>query len=162
MENNEARDLEYMRLAMEQAKLAAEEGEVPVGAVLVFDGQVVGVGRNRRETKKNALCHAEIEAIHQACTNLSGWRLHKGELFVTLEPCPMCAGAALSARVKRIVYGAPDRNCGALGSALNLNEHYALHQAEVKSGVLEEECADLLSDFFRDLRKKRSKKNKNA
>ena len=149
------KDIEYMKMALEQAKLASEDGEVPVGAVLVFDGKVVGVGRNRREKGKNALCHAEIEAIHQACTNLSGWRLHKGELFVTLEPCPMCAGAALSARVKRIVYGAPDKTCGALGTAMNLNDHYALHKAEVESGLLESECANLLTDFFRDLRKKR-------
>lgn len=155
------KDLEYMQLAMEQAKLAAEDGEVPVGAVLVFDGKVVGVGRNRREKGKNALCHAEIEAIHQACTNLSGWRLHKGELYVTLEPCPMCAGAALSARVKRIVYGAPDKTSGALGTAVNLNEHYPLHKAEIEKGVMEKECADLLTDFFRDLRKKR-KEQKDA
>ena len=158
MEEN--KDLEYMKMAIEEAKLAANEGEVPVGAVLVFDGKVVGVGRNRRESRKNALCHAEIEAINQACQNLSGWRLHKGELFVTLEPCPMCAGAALSARVKRIVYGAPDKNCGALGSALNLNDHYALHRAEIQSGVMEQECADLLSGFFKELRQKRKKPTK--
>ena len=144
-----------MQMALALAKEAAQEGEVPVGAVLVFDGKVAGVGRNRREGQKNALCHAEMEAINEACRNLSGWRLHKGELFVTLEPCPMCAGAALSARVKRIVYGAPDKNCGALGSALNLNEHYPLHRAEVQSGVMEKECADLLSDFFKGHRKKR-------
>ena len=149
------KDKEYMEMAIEQAKLAAEDGEVPVGAVLVFDGKVVGLGRNRRENAKNALCHAEIEAIHNACQNLSGWRLHKGELYVTLEPCPMCAGAALSARVKRIVYGAPDKTSGALGSTVDLNEHYTLHKAEVERGFMEKECAELLTDFFRDLRKKR-------
>ena len=154
---DENKDLEYMKLAIEQAKLAAEDGEVPVGAVLVFDGKVAGVGRNRREKNKNALCHAEIEAINEACQNLSGWRLHKGELYVTLEPCPMCAGAALSARVKRIVYGASDKNCGALGSAVNLNEHYPLHRAEVQGGFMEKECADLLGEFFRELRSKRKK-----
>lgn len=149
------RDNEYMQMALALAKEAADDGEVPVGAVLVFDGKVVGVGRNRRESRKNALCHAEIEAINEACQNLSGWRLHKGELYVTLEPCPMCAGAALSARVKRIVYGACDKNCGALGSAVNLNDHYPLHRAEVQGGLMETECQNLLSDFFKDLRKKR-------
>ena len=155
------KDIEYMKMALEQAELAANDGEVPVGAVLVFDGKVVGVGRNRRERNKNALCHAEIEAIHNACQNLSGWRLHKGELYVTLEPCPMCAGAALSARVKRIVYGAPDKTCGALGTAIDLNEHYALHKAEVEKGVMEKECADLLTGFFKDLRKKRKDASQN-
>ena len=154
------KDIEYMKMALEQARLAAEDGEVPVGAVLVFDGKVVGVGRNRREKGKNALCHAEIEAIHQACTGLSGWRLHKGELFVTLEPCPMCAGAALSARVKRIVYGAPDKTCGALGTAIDLNEHYPLHKAEVEKGLMEKECADLLTDFFKGLRKKKKEQSR--
>lgn len=149
------KDKEYMDLAISMAKEAAEDGEVPVGAVLVFDGKVAGVGRNRREKQKNALCHAEIEAINEACRNLSGWRLHKGELYVTLEPCPMCAGAALSARVKRIVYGASDKNCGALGTVVDLNEHYPLHKAEVERGFMEKECADMLTDFFRDLRKKR-------
>ncbi len=149
------KDKEYMELAIAQAKIAAEEGEVPVGAVLVFDGKVVGIGRNHREKAKNALCHAEIEAINNACTELSGWRLHKGALYVTLEPCPMCAGAALSARVKRIVYGAYDKTSGALGSVLDLNEYYPLHKAEVERGFMEKECAGLLSDFFRDLRKKR-------
>lgn len=149
------KDKEYMDLAISMAKQAAEDGEVPVGAVLVFDGKVAGVGRNRREKQKNALCHAEIEAINEACKNLSGWRLHKGELYVTLEPCPMCAGAALSARVKRIVYGASDKNCGALGTVVDLNEHYPLHKAEVERGFMERECADMLTDFFKDLRKKR-------
>lgn len=149
------KDKEYMDLAISMAKEAAEDGEVPVGAVLVFDGKVVGVGRNRREKQKNALCHAEMEAINNACQNLSGWRLHKGELYVTLEPCPMCAGAALSARVKRIVYGAYDKTSGALGSVVNLNEHYPLHKAEIERGFMEKECADMLSDFFKDLRKKR-------
>ena len=155
MEEN--KDLEYMQMALALAKEAATEGEVPVGAVLVFDGKVAGVGRNRREGQKNALCHAEMEAINEACQQLSGWRLHKGELYVTLEPCPMCAGAALSARVKRIVYGAPDKSCGALGSALDLNAHYPLHRAEVPGGVMERECADLLRDFFKQLRQKRKK-----
>ena len=149
------KDKEYMDLAISMAKEAAEDGEVPVGAVLVFDGKVAGVGRNRREKQNNALCHAEIEAINEACRNLSGWRLHKGELYVTLVPCPMCAGAALSARVKRIVYGASDKNCGALGTVVDLNEHYPLHKAEVERGFMEKECADMLTDFFRDLRKKR-------
>ena len=151
----EERDKEYMEMAMRLAEEAAADGEVPVGAVLVFDGKVAGVGRNRRQVKKNALCHAEIEAIDEACRNLGGWRLHKGELYVTLEPCPMCAGAALSARVKRIVYGAPDRTAGALGSVIDLNEHYPLHRAEVEKGLMEEQCSAMLSEFFKDLRKKR-------
>jgi tRNA(adenine34) deaminase len=151
----EQRDREYMEMAFALAKEAAEDGEVPVGAVLVFDGKVAGVGRNRRQVKKNALCHAEIEAIDNACRNLGGWRLHKGELYVTLEPCPMCAGAALSARVKRIVYGASDKTAGALGSVLDLNEYYPLHRAEVEKGLMECECTQLLSDFFKELRRKR-------
>ena len=156
------KDREYMQMAIELAEQAASDGEVPVGAVLVFDGKVAGVGRNRREKNKNALCHAEIEAIHNACTNLSGWRLHKGTLYVTLEPCPMCAGAALSARVKRIVYGAPDTNTGALGSVLDLNCHYPLHKAEVEGGFMEDTCKQMLTSFFKDLRKKRSTDPRNG
>ena len=155
------KDTEYMNMAIELATQAAADGEVPVGAVLVFDGKVAGVGRNRREKNKNALCHAEIEAIHEACSSLSGWRLHKGTLYVTLEPCPMCAGAALSARVKRIVYGAKDTSTGALGSVLDLNCHYPLHKAEVEGGMMENECKQLLTDFFKDLRDKRKKPSDN-
>jgi tRNA(adenine34) deaminase len=146
----------YMALALDLAREAAEEGEVPVGAVALWsDGRVVGLGRNRREKEKCALCHAEIEAIGGANSTLGGWRLHKCTLFVTLEPCPMCAGAILNSRIARLVYGAADPKAGAYGSVFNINDLPLNHKPEVTSGVLEEECAALLRDFFKDLRKKK-------
>ncbi len=145
----------FMRQAILLAQEAAAEGEVPVGAVVVKDGRVVGTGRNRRETGKNALCHAELEAIDQACKTLGGWRLWQCELFVTLEPCPMCAGAIINARIPRVVFGARDKKAGSCGSVVNLFELPYNHQPELVSGVLEEECAKLLTDFFQKLRNKK-------
>lgn len=110
----------YMKAALKLAQKAADEGEVPVGAVVVCDGKIVGRGRNRRETKKNALHHAEIEAIEKACKKLGGWRLHRCDLYVTLEPCPMCAGALINSRMKTVYYGAPDPKAGSCGSLINL------------------------------------------
>ena len=110
----------YMKAALKLAHKAAEEGEVPVGAVVVCDGKIVGRGRNRRETKKNALHHAEIEAIEKACKKLGGWRLHRCDLYVTLEPCPMCAGAIINARIKTVYFGAFDPKAGSCGSMINL------------------------------------------
>ena len=145
----------YMKAALKLAQKAADEGEVPVGAVVVCDGKIVGRGRNRRETKKNALHHAEIEAIEKACKKLGGWRLHRCDLYVTLEPCPMCAGALINSRMKTVYYGAPDPKAGSCGSLINLFALPYNHQPALVSGVLEQECADILRNFFRELRKKR-------
>lgn len=141
--------------ALELAREAAAEGEVPVGAVVVKDGEVIACGRNRRETGKNALCHAELEAIGNACRALGGWRLWQCELFVTLEPCPMCAGAAINARIPRVVFGARDPKAGSCGSVVDLFSLPYNHHPEVTGGVLETECAALLKDFFRSLRGER-------
>ena len=145
----------YMKAALRLARKAAEEGEVPVGAVVVCDGQIVGRGRNRREVKKNALHHAEIEAIGKACKKLGGWRLHKCDLYVTLEPCPMCAGAIINARIKTVYYGAPDPKAGSCGTLVNLFALPYNHKPAVVAGVLEDECADVLRAFFRALRERR-------
>ena len=150
-------DEEYMREALALAREAAALGEVPVGAVAVWDGKIVGRGMNRRETGKNALCHAEIAAIDEACRTLGGWRLWKCDLYVTLEPCPMCAGAIINARVRRVVYGAKDLKNGACGSVTNLFELPINHRPELVSGVLEEECGAVLTEFFKELREKKSK-----
>ena len=143
-----------MDQAIELAKEAANEGEVPVGAIVVIDGRVVGRGRNRRETDKNALAHAEIEAINEACRTLGGWRLWQCDMYVTLEPCPMCTGAIINSRIKRLVYGASDSKAGSCGSVVNLFSLPYNHKPEVVSGLKQEECAALLSDFFKRLRKK--------
>lgn len=143
-----------MDQAIELAKEAAKEGEVPVGAVVVIDGRIVGRGRNRRETGKNALAHAEIEAINEACKTLGGWRLWQCDMYVTLEPCPMCTGAIINSRIKRLVYGASDSKAGSCGSVVNLFSLPYNHKPEVVSGLKQEECAALLSDFFKRLRKK--------
>ena len=145
----------YMKAALKLAHKAAEEGEVPVGAVVVCDGKIVGRGRNRRETKKNALHHAEIEAIEKACRKLGGWRLHRCDLYVTLEPCPMCAGAIINARIKTVYFGAFDPKAGSCGSMINLFSLPYNHQPELVSGLMEEECAEELRTFFRELRKQR-------
>ena len=145
-------DIMYMHEALALAKEAAAEGEVPVGCVIVRNGTVVGRGRNRREQDKTALAHAECEAIRQACQNLGGWRLWDCTLYVTLEPCPMCAGAIINARIPRVVFGASDAKCGACGSVCDLFSMEFNHHPEVTKGVLEEDCAAVLSDFFRDLR----------
>lgn len=145
----------FMQEALRLAKEAADEGEVPVGAVVVFNGEVVGRGRNRREKDKNALAHAEIEAIDEACRKLGGWRLWQCDLFVTLEPCPMCTGAIINSRIKRIVYGASDYKAGSCGSVVNLFDLPYNHKPEVVSGFMQEECSGILTDFFRELRNKK-------
>ena len=145
-------DLYFMSQALELAKEAAAEGEVPVGCVVVRDGQIVGRGRNRRETDKTALAHAEIEAISEACKTLGGWRLWECTLYVTLEPCAMCAGAILNARIPRVVYGASDKKFGAVGSVCSLFSMDFNHHPTVESGILEEECAGLMTEFFQNLR----------
>ena len=145
-------DNTYMREALALAKEAAAEGEVPVGCVIVRGEEIVGRGRNRRETDKNALAHAEIEAINDACKNLGGWRLWDCTLYVTLEPCAMCAGAILNARIKRVVYGASDKKFGAVRSVCSLFSMDFNHHPEVESAVLEEASAQLLQAFFQNLR----------
>jgi len=144
--------LEFMDQSLELARQAAAEGEVPVGCVIVRKGQVVGRGRNRRETAKTALGHAEIEAIGEACRNLGGWRLWECTLYVTLEPCPMCAGAIVNARIPRVVYGAADAKCGACGSVCDLFSMAFNHHPQVVTGVREEESKELLTEFFKNLR----------
>lgn len=143
-----------MNQAIALAKEAAEEGEVPVGAVVVLDGKIVGAGRNRREISKNALAHAEIEAINEACRALGGWRLWQCDMYVTLEPCPMCTGAIINSRIERLIYGASDYKAGSCGSVVDLFSLPYNHKPEVVSGVMQEECAALLTDFFKKLRKK--------
>ncbi len=143
---------DYMALALALAREAARAGEVPVGAVGGRDGQGIGRGRNRREERRSAVCHAEIEAISQACRALNTWRLDGCALYVTLEPCPMCAGAVINARLPMVVYGAREPVTGSCGSVLNLfEERYGFHPA-IYGGVMEDECAALLRDFFQNLR----------
>lgn len=147
-------DIYFMKRALARAKAAAKCGEVPIGAVIVKDGQIISTGRNMRETKRNALHHAEVIAIDRACKKLGAWRLTDCTLYVTMEPCPMCAGAIVNSRIKRVVFGCFDKKAGALGTVFNLSEYPLNHKYEVLGGVLEKECADILSQFFAELRKK--------
>ena len=148
-------DQDWMQIALEEAVCAAQEGEVPVGAVIVKDGAVIAKGRNRREIGKNALAHAELEAINGACEVLGGWRLSGCTLYVTLEPCPMCAGAIINARIDRVVYGTKDPKAGSCGSLTNLFSLPYNHRPLLTDGVMQEECAALLQTFFRRLRERR-------
>ena len=145
-------DLQFMEQALALAKEAAAEGEVPVGCVIVRKGQIVGRGRNRRETAKTALGHAEIEAIADASRNLGGWRLWECTLYVTLEPCPMCAGAIINARIPRVVFGASDAKCGACGSVCDLFSMDFNHHPQVEKGIMEEDASALMTAFFQRLR----------
>ena len=145
-------DLYFMTEALKLAKEAFDDGEVPVGCVVTRGEEIVGRGRNRRETGKSALAHAEIEAISEARRNLGGWRLWECTLYVTLEPCPMCAGAIINARIPRVVYGAGDQKCGAVRSVCGLFDMSFNHHPKVEYGILEEECAGLLTEFFQKLR----------
>ena len=154
-------DEHCMHLAMELAREAALEGEVPVGCVISLGETIVGTGRNRRETDKNALAHAEIEAIREACRTLGGWRLWQCTLYVTLEPCPMCAGAIINARIPRVIYGARDPKAGSCGSVTDLFSLPYNHKPQVEAGFLEEECSRQLTEFFRTLRESKKKPNEN-
>ena len=145
-------DFELMGAALEEARKAAALGEVPVGAVVAKDGEIISAAHNTRETEKNALHHAELLAIDAACKKLGGWRLWQCELFVTLEPCPMCAGAIINARIPRVVYGASDRKCGAVNSVCSLFSMEFNHHPQVETGVREAECGALLTEFFQKLR----------
>ena len=144
----------YMRTALEAAREAARLGEIPVGACIVRDGEILSVGYNTRESERDPLGHAEINAIRQACQRLGSWRLHGCTLYVTKEPCPMCAGAILNARVSRVYFGARDREMGACGGVMNLFMEDFPHPPALVGGVLEEECAQVLREFFRGLREK--------
>lgn len=143
---------EFMRRAMELARISASEGEVPVGAVVVKENVIVGEGRNRRELGKNALYHAEIEAIDNACKALGGWRLWQCEMYVTLEPCPMCAGAIINSRIRKVIFGAYDKKAGSFGSVVSFNDLSYNHKPEIVGGVNEKECSEMLKDFFKYLR----------
>lgn len=147
-------DVAFMRAALEEAEKALEKGEVPIGAVVVSNGEIVARAHNLKEELKDPTAHAEILAIQEATRNLKKWRLNDCTLYVTLEPCPMCAGALVQSRVKRVVYGVHDLKAGAAGSVINiLDEPRFNHQVNVSSGILEEECRDIMQRFFRSLRK---------
>ena len=142
----------YMSQALELAREAAAGGDVPVGCVIVRDGEVIGRGRNRREERGDATAHAEVEAIRDACARLGSWRLHRCVLYVTLEPCPMCAGAIVNARVEEVRYGVKDEKAGCCGSVLNLFEERFNHRPRVYQGPLKRECEAVLQEFFQKLR----------
>ena len=144
-----------MKAAIRRAKTAAKYNEIPVGAVIVHKGKIISGGRNRRETAKCALCHAEISAIESACKKLSGWRLFECDMYVTLEPCPMCAGAIINSRIKNLYIGALDPKAGSFGSVINFNDLPYNHKPEITYGVCENECSELLKSFFRNLREKK-------
>lgn len=149
----------FMKAAIEEAKRAEAIGEVPIGAVIVKDGEIISSAYNLRESEQRSIAHAELLAIDNACKELGTWRLSDTTLYVTLEPCPMCAGAIVLSRVDRVVYGAKDPKGGCVGTIMNLlQEERFNHMAEVTSGVLEDECAALLSNFFKELREKKKKK----
>lgn len=149
-------DEKYMRRALELAKQAAAEEETPIGAVIVYDGRIIGEGYNKRNQRGNPLCHAEIEAINQASDLIGDWRLEECTMYVTLEPCPMCAGAIVQARIPRVVLGAMNPKAGCAGSIMNLlQEERFNHQVQVERGVLEEESRQLMQEFFADLRRRK-------
>lgn len=147
----------FMKLALQEAQKAYDLGEIPVGAVVVKGDEVIATAYNRRETGKNALYHAETEAIYKACKILGGWRLWECDLYVTLEPCPMCAGAIVNARIDNIYFGAYDAKNGACGSALNLLNMSENYRPHFEGGVLEEDCSKIIKDFFKNLRNKQSR-----
>ena len=152
-------DERFMAEALRLAETAAAEGEVPIGCVVVKDDRIVGRGRNRREKGKTALGHAELDAIAEACRNLGGWRLWQCRLYVTLEPCPMCAGAIINARIPVVIDGTEDPKAGSVASKVRMFDLGFNHRPEVISGVLKEECAALLQAFFRDLRARKRLEN---
>ncbi len=149
----------YMKLALKQAKQAYDMGEVPIGCVIEHNGEVIGEGCNMRISQNNALAHAEVIAINKACDKVGDWRLEKCTLYVTVEPCPMCAGAILQARIPRVVYGAANKKAGCVGSVYNmLNDSRFNHKAEITSGFMEKECSELMKKFFKEFREKEKTK----
>lgn len=150
------KDEQFMREALRQAKKAYAREETPIGCVIVYEGKIIARGYNLRNQKKNALAHAEIRAIHKASKVIGDWRLEDCTMYVTLEPCPMCAGAIVQARMKRVVIGSCNPKAGCAGSVINLLQMEGLnHQVEICKGVLEEECSQMMSSFFRELRLKK-------
>ena len=148
----------FMAEAIKQAKKAALIDETPVGAVIVLDDKIIARGYNKRETKKNALMHAEIIAIDKACKKIGAWRLSECEMYVTLEPCPMCSGAIINSRIKKLYFGAYDKKAGCCGSVANLFEEGMFnHDVEVEGGIRCEECGSILSEFFKDLRERKKR-----
>lgn len=161
-EESMEKDQEYMQQAIRLAEKAAGQDETPIGAVIVWKDQVIGEGYNRRNTEGNPLCHAEIEAINQAARVIGDWRLEECTIYITLEPCPMCAGAIIQARIPRVVIGAMNPKAGCAGSVLNiLQEPRFNHQAEVESGVMEQECKALMQQFFANLRQRKKGEHEN-
>lgn len=151
------REEKFMEVALELAQQAKFEDEIPVGAIIVFNDEIIATGRNRREVSQNSLGHAEIEAINSACKFLNSWRLIDCELYVTLEPCPMCAGAIINSRISRLIYGAYDCKAGSCKSVINLFDLPYNHKPEVVSGILEDRCSAILSNFFKELRQRKKK-----
>lgn len=148
-------DEKYMKAAVREAKKALALGEVPIGCVIVYEGRIIGRGYNRRVTDKSVLSHAEINAVKKACKRMGDWRLEGCTLYVTLEPCPMCAGAIVQARIPRVVIGCMNPKAGCAGSVLNLlGEKGFNHQAETERGIMGEECSQMMKDFFKELRKR--------
>jgi tRNA(adenine34) deaminase len=146
----------YMKEALLEAKKAGAAGEVPIGAIIALDGEIIARAYNLRETEQSSIAHAEVLAINEACKKLGTWRLEDAELYVTLEPCPMCAGAIMLSRIKRVVYGAADPKGGCAGTFMNLLQDERFnHQSEVVTGILKDECSFLLSQFFRELRERK-------
>lgn len=146
-------DIKFMEIALKEAKKAFDIGETPIGAVIVRDGKVVAKAYNKREIKKNALMHAEISAIDKACKKLGGWRLLGCDIYVTLEPCPMCMGAIAQSRIENVYFGAYDKKAGALGSVCDISKVLP-HKVDFSGGILEDKCSDILKSFFKNLRKK--------
>lgn len=156
IENNLENNIEekYMKIALQEAKKAYDNNEVPIGCVIVYNDEIIGRGANMRITDKNVLSHAEIIAINEACGFMGDWRLEDCTLYVTVEPCPMCAGAIVQARIKKVVFGAENPKAGCAGSIVNLlqNDNFN-HQVEIEKGVCSDECATLMKDFFKRFRK---------
>ncbi len=152
-------DEKYMRTAIKQAEKAGTIGEVPIGCVIVYEDKIIARGYNRRTVDKNVLSHAEINAIRKACRKIGDWRLEGCTMYVTLEPCPMCAGAIVQARIPRVVIGCMNAKAGCAGSVLDmLHEEGFNHQVETETGVLGDECSQMMKDFFRELRERNKKK----
>lgn len=147
----------YMKKALELAQIAFEEDEVPIGAVVVRNGEIVGIGYNKRDSQKNAMLHAETIAIYNACERLGGWRLWECDLYVTVEPCPMCTGAIINSRIRNLYFGAKNPKAGACGSIINLFDYPFNHKPNITVGLLEDECSKIMTDFFLKVREKRKK-----
>lgn len=150
-------NIKFMSLALEQARLAYNENEVPIGAVIVRNGEVISTGYNKRHNGKNAMLHAETEAIYKACEKLGGWHLWNCDLYVTVEPCPMCAGAIINSRIRNIYIGTTNSKFGACGSVINLFDYPFNHKPNIVTGIMEDDCKKLMSDFFLEVREKKKK-----